>query len=254
MATDRSKKIASIVAVASLAMLGTCTYVMIKRVQRFHTENPRTVFAFQPVDQRAFSFAGKQVSLTDDKSNPSDPKLLVNFGGEQLTLDVAIPGRYELPDLKSHQDWLKVVRFMPKSGFTEEQFHEQLNLGKDRLAIVTRTPPEGVDPSTWGSVWKTAWIFDFYELKPAGGFEHKTLRYPTTRGIATPKEGELQENTWEFQAALQLMPNAGKTGPTHNFYGDALAAAGISLPMAAFSGLAAAVGIAFAFAPRKRTT
>ena len=250
---DRGRTIARIVAVAGLALLAGSTYLMIKRVQRFHAENPRLIYAFQPVDERTFSFAGRPVTLTDDKSDPQRPRLTVSYGDESITLDVTIPGRYDLPGLKSHEDWLRVLRFLPKTGFSEEEFQRQVDEGKDRLAIVTRTPPEGVDPATWGSVWKKNWVFDFYEFLPAGGFAHERLRYPTTRGIAEPKEGELHENTWQHQAALQIMPNAGKQGPTRNFYGDALAAAGIALPLAAFSGLAAALGIAFAFAPRKRT-
>lgn len=253
---ERSRLIAAAFAVGGLIGLGFSTGLMVKRVRAFHEANPRTVYAFQPVDSRTFTFAGRDVSLVDDKANPDGPKLLVTYGGDSLLLDVAIPGRYELPGLKSHEDWMKVLRFLPRTGLDEAQFAAALNSGKDRLAIVTRTPPKGVDPASWGSVWKTAWVFDFYELMPQGGFFHKTLNYPTKthgRSMEKPKEGELQENTWEFQAALQLMPQAGQVGPTHNFYGDALAAAGIALPGAAFSGLAAALGVAFVFAPRRRT-
>jgi hypothetical protein len=251
---ERSRAIAWTIALSGLAVLAASTVVMVQRVRRFHEENPRLIFAFQPVDARRFSFAGRDITLKDDKSDPERPKLIVHYGELELPLDVTIPSRYDLPGLKSHENWLRVLRFAPRSGMTEEEFQAQIDAGKDRLAIVTRTPPAGVDPATWGSVWKKNWVFDFYEFKPDGSIEHQTLRYPTARGLKKPKEGELHENTWEHQAALQLMPNAGQTGPTRNFYGDALAAAGITLPLAAFSGLMAAFGLAFALAPRKRTT
>jgi hypothetical protein len=97
------------------------------------------------------------------------------------------------------------------------------------------------------------WAFDFYELMPQGGFYHEHLRYPTKTGAKKPVEGELHENTWEFQAALLLIPKGGANiGPTRNFYGDALAAANWTLPAAAFSGLTAMLAVAFALAPRRK--
>ncbi len=98
------------------------------------------------------------------------------------------------------------------------------------------------------------WVFDFYELKPEGGFpSHEQLRYPTKSGTSKPVEGELHENTWEFQAALLLMPKGGvDVGPTHNFYGDALAAASWTLPLSAFSGLVAVLSFTFAVAANRR--
>jgi hypothetical protein len=253
MTFQKGRKLAAAVALLGLIVLGVSMWVMFDRVRRFHEESPRQLFAFQPIVDRAFTFEGREVSLTDDKADPANPKLIVRYGDHTLPLDVAVPGRYELPGLLSHTDWLRVLRFMSKSGLTEEQFQQRLNSGEDRLAIVTRTPPKGVDPKTWGSVWKKAWVFDFYEFKKDGTIEHQQLRFPSKSGTKRPIEGELHENTWEFQAALHLMPNAGQTGPTRNFYGDALAAAGWSLPVAAFAGLAACFGLAFLFAPRKRT-
>jgi hypothetical protein len=249
----KGRPIAWSIALGGLAVLCVCTALMIQRVRDFHRDNPRLIYAFQAVDSRSFSFAGRPITLTDDKSDPAKPRLIVQYGDQQLPLDVTIPGRYDLPALKSHEDWMRVLRFAPRTGLTEEQFQAQVDAGNDRLAIVTRTPPAGADPETWAKVWKKNWVFDFYEFKPDGSIQHQTLRYPTARGLKKPKDGELHENTWEHQAALQIMPNAGQTGPTRNFYGDALAAAGITLPLAAFAGLASFLGFAFAIAPRKRT-
>jgi hypothetical protein len=251
---ERSRKIAWITAAASLAVLAGSALLMAQRVARFHHDNPRQIFAFQPIDAREFAYAGRPVAITDDKSDPDHLKLNISYGEDRLELPVSIPSKYELPGLKSHEDWLRVMRFSPHSGLTTEEFQTQLDSGKDRLAIVTRTPVQGVDPRTWGTVWKNNWVFDFYELKPQGGFEHERLNYPTKTGTAKPKEGELRENTWEFQAALLLMPRGGTdVGPTHNFYGDALAAASWTLPLAAFSGLVGVLALAFAVAPRRRS-
>jgi hypothetical protein len=250
---ERGRTIAWTTATASLAVLAVSVTLMVRRVERFHREHPRQVFAFQPLDEREFKFAGKPVTITDDKSDAEHPKVLVTYGEDKLEIPVSVPPKYELPGLKSHEDWMRVVRFGAASGLTPEQFQASLLEGKDRLAIVTRTPAPGVDPRTWGVAWRTNWVFDFYELMPEGGFFHERLRYPTKSGASKPVEGELHENTWEFQAALLLIPKEGADiGPTRNFYGDALAAANWTLPAAAFSGLTAILGLAFALAPRRR--
>jgi hypothetical protein len=248
----RSRLIPWTIAAASLAGLVATSLLMAQRVAEFHEASPRQVYAFSAVDERSFMYSGRPVTLTPDTADPAAPHLVIDYGGDVLRLPVAIPNPYELPGLKSYEDWLRVLRFVPASGMDTAQFQRSLDQGVDRLAIVTRTPVQGVDARTWGSVWKKNWVFDFYELRPEGGFAHQRLKYPTTRGIAKPKEGELRENTWEFQAALKLMPQAGGVGPTHNFYGDALEAADWTLPAAAFCGLAACFAIAFAAAPARR--
>jgi hypothetical protein len=252
---EKGRKIAWTVAAVSLTVLVASSLIMAWRVAQFHKEHPVTTFAFMALDSREFTYGRpiKPVKVSDDRSDAANPKVIITYGDETLSLPVAVASRWDLPGLKNYEDWLRVLRFSPRSGLTNEQFQEQLEAGKDRLAVVTRTPAPGVDPNTWGDVWKNNWVFDFYEFQPQGGWIHERLRYPTTSGARKPKEGELQENTWEFQAALLLMPQAGGIGPTRNFYGDALAAASWTLPVAAFSGLAAAMGIAFALAPRRRT-
>jgi hypothetical protein len=250
---ERGRKIAWTTAAASVAVLAVSVTLMVQRVRRFHQEHPRQVFAFRPLDDREFKFAGKTVVITDDKSDAEHLKVIVAYGEDRLDVPVSVPPRYDLPGLKSHEEWMRVVRFGAASGLSPEQFQESLDAGKDRLAIVTRTPAPGVDPRTWGTAWRSNWVFDFYELVPQGGFFHERLRYPTKSGAAKPVEGELHENTWEFQAALLLIPKEGADiGPTRNFYGDALAAANWTLPASAFSGLVAALSVAFALAPRRK--
>jgi hypothetical protein len=252
---EKGRKIAWATTAASLVVLVGSAWLMAERMAAFHRENPRQTFAFQPLDTRDFFFGNpkKPITIADDKSDPEHPKVIITYGQDRLELPVSIPSKYELPGLKSHEDWFRVLRFSPHTGLSPEQFQSQLDAGGDRLAIATRTPVQGVDPNTWGAVWKNNWVFDFYEFNPAGGFEHERLNYPTATGTAKPKEGELHENTWEFQAALLLMPQGGTDiGPTHNFYGDALKAASWTLPLAAFSGLVCVVSLAFAAAPRRR--
>lgn len=252
---ERSRRIAIVLALLGAAGALACGAGIARRVAKFHEENPREIFAFKPVEKREFTFAGRPVTLNDDRSIPEQPYLVVTYGDTVERLRATVPGDPRLPDLLPHKDWLRVLVFAPASRRTTEEFLEEFDRVPDnyRLAIVTRTPRAGVDPQTWGAAWKRDWVFDFYEFNREGGFTRERLNYPKRGGIRKPEPGELRENTWQFQAALQLMPQAGGVGPTHNFFGDALSAAGWYLPGAAFAGALCTFAIAFAFAPRRRT-
>lgn len=251
-----------LIALTSLVSLLGTGYLLAHRVADFHRENPPSTFGFIPVNDRAFKYAGRDVTITQETVPLTDIQaqgaeqaqamfVTITYGQEVLRLRATIPGQYELPGLQQHRDWLLIARFAELTGRDIRQFDADVKAGilPDRLAIATRTPRPGSDPRTWGSVWKKDWTFDLYELLPDGTISHERLKYPTARGLTQPRPGELQENTWQFQAALQLMPQAGGVGPTRNFWGDALTAAGWTLPAAAFSGLLFTISIVFAFAP-----
>lgn len=229
-------------------------YQTAREVAEFHREHPPQVFAFLPVGHTAFKFGGRDVTLTEDRATPDSPWIDVRYGEASQRIRVTIPSRHQLPALLGQDDWMRVMFFAPMSGRTMPEFRKGVEDGsiETRLVIATRTPPPGTDPTTWGAVRKADWTFDFYELRPDGSIDHEHLKYPTTRGMKAPKPGELHENTWEFQAALMLMPQAGGVGPTRNFFGDALVAAGWYLPVACFTGLAATIIGAFTIAPRRR--
>lgn len=257
---DRARLIPASIAIASIAASIACGLGIAHRIADFHRDHPRQIFAFKQVDEPAFSFHGTPVTLADDLTIPDQPYLIVRYGDDDLRLRVTVPGDYRLPKLLPHADWMRLMAFAPAINKTERQFLDDLTSNKDyRLVLVTKTPRAGVDPKTFGAAWQRDWSFDFYEFKRGerdgvgAGFEHQRLEYPTRSGNKPPREGELRENTWQFQAALQLMPKAGGVGPTHNFFGDALSAAGWYLPAAAFTGAIGAFATAFAFAPRRRT-
>ncbi len=253
----------------SLAALAISLTLMTQRIDRFHHDNPREIFAFRELVTDQFTYAQVPVKFeletptTDHAQQASDAGskfLILHFGDKQERIKVEIPntqapGRDLLPGLKPYEDWLKVFRMARTNGQTPESFLAALDRGEvaDRLVIVTRIPFPGSDPKTWGSVWKKDWQFDFRELMPFGTIaRYERLNYPTARGIKKPRPGELHENTWQFQAALQMMPQAGQIGPTHNFFNNGIAAAGWTLPLGAFSGLLATIAIVFAFAPARR--
>ena len=240
----------------ALAVMAWSGILMARRIDAFHHANPRHLFLFRDVEEASFKWGGRLVEFTDDRSNADTPVLIIRYGeSDPLRLNVTVPGNYDLPWPLPHQDWMRVLRFAEASGMSMQDFARRLEAGEldERLVVVTRIPRPGSDPRTWGSVWKKDWSFDFYEFMADGTvLRHPRLGYPTTRGVRPPKADEIQENTWQFQAALQLMPQAGNIGPTHNFFGNAMRAAGWTLPVAAFSGLMVTLGLAFALAPRRR--
>ncbi len=249
----RSRLVLILIAAASLVGMFVSAWGLSVRIRAFHEERPRNVFAFQPLDLREFRYAGRPVTLVDDLEVPSTPFLNVNYGDTQVRLRVTIPGNYELPGLLAHTDWLRVLRFAPLSGLDIQEFEAKVRSGEitDRLVLVTRTPRPGADPDTWGAVWKRDWEFDFYELLPDGTIEHQRLGWPTYRTGQKPKPGELVENTWQYQAALQVMPGAGRDGPSYKFTDDAMTRIGWTLPLGAVSGIALVLSLGFAFAPKR---
>lgn len=259
-----------LIAAASLAVMLGCIYLMSKRIAKFHHDNPRDIYAFKTIDAEEFQYAGHTVSIEQEKLDAEHEEkaraagsagfVVLKYGDSLERIRVEIPntqspGRDKIPGLKRYEDWLKVLRMANTNGQSPESFMKRLDTGEipDRLIIVTRIPFPGSDRDTWGEVWKKDWQFDFRELTPDGTIrKYERLNYPTTRGVQEPKPRELHENTWQFQAALQLMPQAGQIGPTHNFFNNGIAAAGWTMPAAAFSGLLATIALVFGLGPQRK--
>ncbi|MEM9373172.1 MAG: hypothetical protein AAGA55_05965, partial [Planctomycetota bacterium] len=115
-------------------------------------------------------------------------------------------------------------------------------------------------------VRRDRWLFDFYELSSDGGFVvHQPLRFPESgksllrrqnnaklKGETIPERepGELTERTWQYGAALKVMPRA----PAITFENQALRAAGWTLPVASTYVLGLVFGVFFGLAPARRCT
>ncbi|MFZ4431488.1 MAG: hypothetical protein ACOYPS_14190 [Phycisphaerales bacterium] len=252
---DRRRLIPTLGAVFSgLTMLGM-GWVMANRVVAHNREAKRVVYAFDTRSDTEFTFAGRPVTLSTDRSDPVNTMLVVRYGDQQLRLRAAIPGSHHLPGLIQHEDWMRLMRFGVMSGRTIEEFKRDLGTPAlpDRLAVVTRIPRPGSDPGSWGQVWIKDWTFEFHEFLPEGGFKSERYGYPTHRRGQKPKEGELKDNTWEFQAALQLMPQQARERLMGKYDTDAMHQLGWALPIGGFCGAACIFFIGFAAAPRRTT-
>jgi hypothetical protein len=259
----RGRAIAWAAAAISLAALVVSSIGMARRIADFHDREPPKVWAFQPVAERAFTYAGRPVTLTDEQ-DARGQWVVLRYGDQSVRLRVSIPGNAALPGLLPHHDWLRVLRFAESTGVNITRLQERIAAGleRDRLVVVTRTPMPGSDPDTYGAVNKKGWTFDFYELLPDGTIAHEQLGFPVrprpslvraARGQPPrqPPRPTLQEGTWQYQAAMHVMPT-GQGPATQGFRNDALAAAGWALPVASLSFLALVASIAVAAAPPRR--
>ncbi len=241
--------------VVSLASFVVSSYFMAQRIARFNESELRPKAFFQPVDQTSFSFGGIPVqirTLDDDPLTSGKDRVEVRFGDQVLVLNETVPGGVDdLQTLERHEEWLRVFRFALARGMTLDQVQTAIenNTIDDRLVIVRRVPPPGADASTWGEVWAKDWTFDFYELKTDGTIVHENLAYPSGRSGHAAKPGELEQGTWQFDAALQTMPR--RRGPKPQFTNDAVRDFGWTHAAVGFSAVVGAVALAFLVAPRR---
>ena len=241
-------------AVVSFGAMLASGWAMANRVGAFNKESQRLIYAFDTRGDTEFTFAGHPVTITTDRSDPSNVMLIVQYGKDTLRLRATIPGNEKLPGLTQHEDWMRLLRFGVMTGRTMPEFRRDLGVDPslpERLAIVTRIPRPGSDPASWGQIWIKDWNFEFHEFLPEGGFHSERLRYPTHKAGEEPKPGELMDNTWEFQAALQLMPQQARERLMGKYNTDAMHQLGWTLPVGAICGAVFMFSLGFAAGPRR---
>jgi hypothetical protein len=268
-----------LVAAASLVMLVVSTVLLARRVRAYNENAIQSIFAYVEVNNPSFPFRGRQVELAEAAGDDDQPVVTVTYGQDELVIPVTVQTRQELPGFfNRNADWMRMLFFADRSGMSMEEFERRIAADEieTRLIVVTRTP-FGADPRKDGAfgleqernestadVRRDRWLFDFYELDPAGGFiVHQPLRFPESGAsllrrqnqaklagepIPQREAGELQERTWQYGAALKVMPRA----PAITFENQALRAAGWTLPAASASVLGLVFGVFFAIAPERR--
>jgi hypothetical protein len=251
----RARKRALLTGLLSLAVLLLSIVAMAQRVNSVVSTKDRVVY--QPIRETDFTFASRDVTLEFVPDVGEGPgQILVTYGDQQLPIRVTIPpepAKAQLPLPRAHDDWFQVLRFTEGTGEELAQIDRSLSQGEivDRLVIVTRIPPPGTDARTYGRIWRKEWKFAFYELMPDGTIRREQLGFPTSRRHQPPNPGELVEGTWQFGAALMVMPKG--TTPSPRFTDDGLRAMGWTRPVAVLGacGLTASI-IMFAAAYVRR--
>ncbi len=251
----RNKKRAVISAFFWSIILIVSMLIMGRRVQHFQENDAPALYYYKHVEPDSFTYADRDVTLVQVQGENGTPDhILITYGDSVLDLPVAIAPLQPLPELLTrHADWLVVLRFAAAEKMSQQALSQRVDRGQiqDRLAIVTRTPRPGANPQTWGQVWRKDWTFDFYEFLPEGGFTHEKLGYPTTKRYEKAKADEIQEGTWQFGAALNVMPR--QAAPAFKFTNDGVSAMGWTLPVASISVLGLTISITLAAAPARST-
>jgi hypothetical protein len=231
------RAIALLVAIVALLAGIGLTGLVAHKLAEYQRISGRTIYAFSPVADDTFSFAGRTVTLEDQDSTDQRPfgSVLLTYG--ELTTELVIPFQprvhtNELPGLYPHEDWLRVLRFAPISGRSSNQLLEDIESGlvQDRLCIVARIPRPGADAETWGRIWRRDWTFEIRELLPDGTMQTSRLAYPQGRPYdeSPPEEvgglPTLKPGTWQHDAALHVMPDG--SGPRIRIIDSALRSVG----------------------------
>lgn len=261
--------------VASIALTAFSGYQLAGRIANYNEVQDHPLFAYIPLISTNFEFAGRQVVIKEDEIDGKEI-VRVQFGDQELILEVSIPPVVPLPALYERQkDWMTLNFFADRSGMSKTEFKTRIESDqiKPRLGLVTRTP-FGIDPAkapkfdniahdqnaSTADVHREQWRFDCYEFLRDGTITHEVKRFPESgrslltrqnyaklKGEEIPErsKGELEEYSWQFGAALNIMPRA----PAITMEKQALRVSGWTLPATAAGFLLAFISFFFAIAP-----
>lgn len=235
-------------------------YRMSERVDAYNKHADFPHFRFEIIGSRTFTAMGKPVRIDDDQDG-AQSLLHVRYGDKDWRFPVKTPPVKDVPMLGIYDEWAKVIEVHELGRSSSGMQGDKVGTG--RVVLATRRTSEGLDPETWGSVFRDAWMFDFHEFKPDGTMQSTTYRWPRGElGQMTldrlVREGdekakalaaipELPERSWQYQTALHVIPKLNV--PKYRFKDTAIKAMGWTLPAAGFGGLVVILGVCMGFAP-----
>lgn len=272
---NRSRQIAWLVVVVSVATTLFGGWTLANRIHQFNQEHPRNEPFFLPVTIEQFAYKDRPVTISDIIDQDGHGEIRVEYGDALATIPVGIPNPLDLPGLAQHTEWLGVFFVGEPQGRKFNEFKAAVDAGdiEPRLIIVSRHLNPGIDNSRFGleidensrergETMRKRWTFGFIEFLPDGTFRQWRLKYPESirsfegRAQAALLSGnpppvrdpdELQENSWEWYAALQVIPS-GKA-PTRSFSDGAIAQSGWAFPVTAIGMLGLILGLGWALLP-----
>lgn len=219
---NRLAKLGLIITATAGVALAISLVLMAQRISAFNERQPSVEWHVQSVQDRAFTFNGRQISITDvapptDASASDMPaalssnvgKVLVRYGDQSLELSVKAPAG-AFPDLGAYTEWLSLVFFAPiRQGKVDVNWRDGQGI---RLALANRSTA-GYDSETWGAVRIRDWVFDVVEFLPDGTFATQRMQFRDRRGrlpalVSDPATTILPiaERSWQWQAALFAVP------------------------------------------------
>jgi hypothetical protein len=211
--------------IASLVVVVLSGGAMARRVSDFNKSLPEP-FVFKREWSRMFSWAGREVTLTDSvRDGLAGMKL--RYGDKEVEFPVIRPQVTGFKDLSIYEGELAVLRFAPTHE-GQALANEESMVGW-RTVIVNRRTAPGWDEETWGQVRIKDWTFEVYELLADGQIARREMQFRDRRdrlpaevyareelaksGKSMPAAGEkltpieaIEERSWEWQVALFAVP------------------------------------------------
>jgi len=253
------------------AFLGAAWF-MAHKIDRFNKARQFQHWHIEPIRGRIIRVPGfPLVTLADSEDAAGNFAVKLSLGEGDAArvqfIQVRKPPALNLPDLGIYEEWLRVLAI--NEVVRDEAGVQSAKPGSEHLMVVVRRTPEGFDPASWGSVRRTEWLFDYYDIRADGSLVTQSRRWPMssdryekafqTRAAApdsAPRFKELaaiaplQERTLEYLAALHVIPKLNV--PKYKFTDTAFSprVLGWTLPVCMLSGLGFTLALFFAVAMR----
>lgn len=262
-----SRLIALGLIVLSLVGLGVSIPLMAKRLGG---RDNHLVYFGKPIADAEFGYRGEPVRIStfDAPSEAGGTRrtLEIHWRGEVHSAPVLEGMREDdrLPGLLRHSEWLRVLTYA-EGARTEQQIAAGVDAGTitPHLIVAMRFPPEGFDPSTWGSVRRRDWRYRFVELLPPGApggagnegaFRVTESTYREIEKLGDPRyrrdEGR-EGDFWQYAAMEQVTPSTLFRSKNRNM-SEAMEAMGWTWPAAGTSIMTLLAGIGVLVLGRRR--
>lgn len=267
------RPVAPVVAAVSLLLLLASISLLGLAIARYQRDSGRRQYYYDPIDATSFSLGGLPVTIREEVDEQGRGELIVTYAQDELRLRVEIPNPNAFPLVIRHEDWFRLVRWADGTGMSIQEFDAARASGErpEHYVIVTRALGPGAPAGGWGEVWRNEWVFNLYTFLPppdgspagvGGGFERERFEYPESprafarrvdaailKGEPPPERNprELKEDSWQYGAAMQVMPPG--AAPPHTFNRGVLMENRWLVALASLSIIALMFSTAIALAP-----
>lgn len=267
------KRNAWLLTILLAAIFVGAAWPMAQRIGAFNRSKHFRHYRVQPVVTRDITPEGFPRGRLEDSTDPATGQFAIklSYGGKDTYIPVNKPPATDLPNLGVYEEWLRLllINEVERAG-DDPKAEQRPKPGSEQLFVVVRRTPEGFDPGSWGSVRRTEWLFDVYDLKRDGSIDRRTYRWPMAKDMyeqsfqkraAAPDADlrlktlaavpPLQERSVEYFAALHVIPKLNV--PKYKFTDTAFSphVLGWTLPATMLSGLAFSFAFFFAVAPSR---
>jgi hypothetical protein len=196
-AERRARLIGTTLLLLGIAIIAVSSVAMAFRLaERNETDQPRAFATAVSVEPSFTGYNDIPFNLRLIETSPRQVE--ITWGDETERLLVGGREAEELPGLMRHVEWLSVMRIaegISRLGAVDEQ----VVAGEipDRMVVVARSVPPGMDPETWGAAKYKDNVYTFLELRPTGEMIRTEESYRELAGDVY---------SWKHVAAMKVTP------------------------------------------------